>query len=855
MPPPAGRSPRERGLAAAVRLVLDEGTADLVPLGLHELCAKVGLSPTSFYRAFDSVGSFHKNVAGTMLRANAKRVWKAQTNTWIAETHGAWPDVCYAIAAWLEQMVYISYLEPWAWGGQPEIHDGLSDHRVETARRYTALTGYVTSESAEEDPMPKESTPAAFLFLNDANLMTSGLSSTMVWVDIDGVQRETSIFTAMLRGLAEGMRQTKRHRFDPQHAGDDSSGCASEGCDSSGSVSDGCTHEHRTGDGGSEDQQAGTGNGTGPGFPATGNRLDDFVEDLVRSRRSEIAHALASSDPAPAGDSIEVRVLRQRFIEGVLAEAFPNPLRNLTMYKVAQEASMSPSTLSYQFADAADMQWQTFAELLALVRTDPTNTIINTLEAAVLEGESANQIIARYLRASSKQLAEDPMYPFLVGGSAKRSTVELDERYSKTVSDLGRGFAMPLRVALSGTGLDLRRLSRTQFDQLVGTAVLTGASAQFLTKDRYRYTARGIRFEAGGLSLATTLWLLLDMQDSAPGANGQSNHEGDVLNADAQTDRVRKGSTVESGTADCETFERGISGTGLSDQRTSEPGNSERGAVRGIVAGPAPGPNDRRAEVRGGLPFDVRRQSEKRDGSNSQRRGEHDYPRKAGLAAAADLALSLGPGDFIPLSVAEVCAAAGTGASAFYRAFGSAEAFREVAASALLKHRLDGPEKLRTYVDSMTPHLADDWIAFCHGLVGVTQTHLDRDSHMQTWAWARNPYVANAIAAHVDDVVSKTVDPQLRLFERKGRRSRLEPKQLITACRRVNDAWVVTRSVLDPLTWTDVDGLERTTEVHSLGIRAMLEALLVEIPIAEAATVSEGAACSGAEEESGQSGG
>lgn len=202
--------------------------------------------------------------------------------------------------------------------------------------------------------------------------------------------------------------------------------------------------------------------------------------------------------------------LRKRFV-AALADAEPtDPLSSLGMDEVAERAGMSASTLAHHVDDVAGLRRHAYVAVVAELQTEPSDAVLSVLESELARSGSPDQILAKYFWAATKQLAQDPAFPYWVGGSMRVDHPEAIKQCGHTGKEFGIHFARPLRLALAGSGLDVRSVSDQIFVDMTRSCLVAGAMDRYLHPEPIVRELRGVEFCVGGVVMAAALPALLE---------------------------------------------------------------------------------------------------------------------------------------------------------------------------------------------------------------------------------------------------------------------------------------------------------------------------------------------------------
>lgn len=189
---------------------------------------------------------------------------------------------------------------------------------------------------------------------------------------------------------------------------------------------------------------------------------------------------------------------------------------------------------------------------------------------------------------------------------------------------------------------------------------------------------------------------------------------------------------------------------------------------------------------------------------------------RSGMAAAAAIVLGRGPSEIVPLSILEVCRAAKTGSSSFYRVFGSADEFRAQSTVAVVDTRLRRFEQYSRWSERPPVTAVDPWPDAAHRMISIMRAELQREAYLGSWCWIARPEVLETVREHVDVSSERYGHALVAFFKQWNRRFLLDSTTATATFRQINDADVLLRHPSPSIRWHDEQGKRFETSLHHL---------------------------------------
>lgn len=202
--------------------------------------------------------------------------------------------------------------------------------------------------------------------------------------------------------------------------------------------------------------------------------------------------------------------LRELFMAALVDAEPADPLSFLTMEDVAAKAGIGASTLAYHVDGVDGLRRDAYVAVVSELETRPSVGVMIALEEQLSAGAGSDEVIAAFFKAATKQLAQDPAFPYWVGGATKTEHRVLKRECDALRDNLGYRFARPLRLALVSSGVDLLSIPDQVVVDLTRFCLLAGAIDRYLNPEPDPRPLRGVNFCAGGVMMASALPALLD---------------------------------------------------------------------------------------------------------------------------------------------------------------------------------------------------------------------------------------------------------------------------------------------------------------------------------------------------------
>lgn len=681
-----GRDSHAEGLRVAADIALAQGTSDIVPLTLTELCSAAGASTASFYAEFASVAEFRREVVSRLIIDRLNQAWQTGDQQWDSLDLSKWPDVVYAVADELAKKSTAAFLGSWAWMTDPVMQQAVLDlysgyTRIAADAAALGRDYFGVSFRVRDDVVAGLLRPP-----RDAAVIAKSVIADVAWSDNDNVERTSSVFAILLRGMAETLSCDPMVEPSAQPTPADA-------------PADSVAHDTHS-------------------APETASQSSSYHE------LDKAAHER-----------------RERFFRTVLGHDFPEPFSNLTFAQVATKAGMSASTLAHHFEDSTDFHQQVFAEVAFRLDTAATDEGLSKLEHVLFASRGqtnrAQQIVAVFAEGATRRLARDSSFGYFVACAGSTDIPVIHRTLHQLVDRLRLSWGKGLRLVLSGTDLDLAAVDPDVVDDVVVVAIIAGALHRHLGHERDKLDVQvdGVTLELGGAALTGALRLLVD----------------------SATPVTRQGEPVAPEVGQC-------------------PGST------------------------------------------------YDQ----GMAAAATIVYQHGPAELTPMSVAEVCRAAKTGASSFYRVFGTAENFRTDITTEVLNAKLENFERDRGWSNRAVVAVQSSSPDSLHDLVESHRSGLRRATYLRTWSWIGRSEVADVLRTHLQVRATKKGAVLALIFSSRGQDITVSPTSFCLLLRHLTDTDVLLDGPSPSVTWHDKNERPFTTSIHHLVSWGLVDAFVHE---------------------------